>query len=81
MVSQISFEPSPLPFFDAQSHERIKKYMEEDIPIEYEKTLSGLTQILKETWIIIDKADTDERDRLMALALARHRYNIRLDLV
>jgi hypothetical protein len=38
-------------------------------------------QILKETRIIIDKADTDERDRLVALALARDTYNVRLDLL
>jgi transcriptional regulator with XRE-family HTH domain len=64
-----------------QSHQRIRRYLDEELPVEYEKTLSGLTQILKETWIIINKADTDERDRLMALSLARDTYNVRLDLL
>jgi transcriptional regulator with XRE-family HTH domain len=34
-----------------QSHQRIRRYLDEELPVEYEKTLGGLTQILKETWL------------------------------
>src|SRR6266516_3136208 len=43
-------------YLQNQSKQNIQKYIDKILPLEYEKTLSGLTAILNEMWIASDKA-------------------------
>ncbi len=63
-----------------QARENIKKYVDEKIPEEYEKCLTGLNSFLRESWSISDKA-IDKREKIEALKLARDCYSMRLDLL
>ena len=69
-----------LSYLREQSRENIKKYVDEKIPEEYEKCLTGLNSILRESWSISDKA-IDKREKIEALKLARDCYSMRLDLL
>jgi hypothetical protein len=63
-----------------QSKEKIKKYIDEKLPEEYEKCLTGLNSILKETWNISQNTQ-DNREKVQALSLAKECYSMRLDLL
>ena len=69
-----------LSYLREQARENIKKYVDEKIPEEYEKCLTGLNSILRESWSISDKA-IDKREKIEALKLARDCYSMRLDLL
>ena len=69
-----------LSYLREQAKENIKKYVDEKIPEEYEKCLTGLNSILRESWSISDKA-IDKREKIEALKLARDCYSMRLDLL
>ena len=65
-----------------QAKENISKYIDEQLPAEYQKCLVGITAILKESWYTATKAESegDRRDQLQALSLAKECYAIKLDL-
>lgn len=69
-----------LSFLREQAKENIKKYVNEKIPEEYEKCLTGLSSILKETWDISLNTD-DNREKMQALSLAKECYSMKLDLL
>jgi hypothetical protein len=50
------------------------------LPLEYEKTLTGLTAILREMWVASDKAQ-DTKEKVLALSLAKEIYEIRINLL
>jgi hypothetical protein len=63
-----------------QAKEKIKKYIDERLPEEYEKCLVGLNAITKEAW---DTAHNPEykREKIQALSLAKECYSMKLDLL
>jgi IS30 family transposase len=69
-----------LSFLRDQAKENIKKYVDEKIPEEYEKCLTGISTILKESWNIANNA-TDKREKMQALYLAKECYSQKLDLL
>lgn len=69
-----------LSYLREQARENIKKYVDEKIPEEYEKCLTGLNSILRESWSMSDSA-IDKREKIEALKLARDCYSMRLDLL
>jgi hypothetical protein len=66
-----------------QAKENIRSYIDEQLPAEYQKCLVGVTAIMKEAWNTAGTAaaDTDRRDKLQALALAKECYAMKLDLL
>jgi predicted transcriptional regulator len=64
-----------------QSKQNIQKYIDSILPLEYEKTLVGLTAILKEMWTESEKADIDTKEKVLALSLAKEIYAMKLDLL
>ena len=50
------------------------------MPLEYEKTLTGLTAILKEMWIASEKAQ-DTKEKVLTLLLTKEIYSMKLDLL
>ena len=69
-----------LSYLRDQAKENIKKYLDEKIPEEYEKCLTGLNSILRESWSMSENA-IDKREKIEALKLARDCYSMRLDLL
>jgi len=69
-----------LSFLREQAKENIKKYVDEKVPEEYEKCLTGISTILKASWNIVNNA-TDTREKIQALYLAKECYSQKLDLL
>ncbi|MFL6370574.1 MAG: hypothetical protein ACJ72F_07050 [Nitrososphaeraceae archaeon] len=63
-----------------QAKEKIKKYIDERLPEEYEKCLVGLTAITKEAWNTVQSTE-GEREKIHALSLAKECYSMKLDLL
>jgi hypothetical protein len=59
----------------------ISKYIEEYLQAEYENCLDGLNDILTEAWTMSMDADSDKRERMQALSLAKECYAMKLDLL
>ena len=64
-----------------QSQQKIRKYIDETLPNEYEKCLVGITSILKEAWNISNNADSDKKEKIHALSLAKECYSMKLELL
>ena len=63
-----------------QSQQKIRKYIDETLPNEYEKCLVGITSILKEAWTTSQNAE-NKREKIQALSLAKECYSMKLDLL
>ncbi|MFL6423389.1 MAG: hypothetical protein ACJ71R_07340 [Nitrososphaeraceae archaeon] len=63
-----------------QAKEKIKKYIDERLPEEYEKCLVGLNAITREAWNTAQNTE-DKREKIHALALAKECYSMKLDLL
>jgi hypothetical protein len=66
-----------------QAKENIRNYIDERLPAEYQKCFVVVTAIMKEGWntAATATADTDRRDKLQALSLAKECYAMKLDLL
>ena len=76
-------EPSvsrDISFINQTSRDNLKHQIETRLPQEFEKTLLGLNAILKESWIMADRA-ANQREKHAALSLAKEWYSVRLDLL
>jgi hypothetical protein len=63
-----------------QAKDNLRKYIDEKLPHEYQRCLTGLTSILKEAWTTAQQAE-DKRERIQALSLAKECYSMKLDLL
>lgn len=68
-----------LRYLRQQSKDNIKKYVDEKSPNEYEKCLIELNAILRESWLMAQKTES-ERQKLQSLNLAKECYDMRLVL-
>jgi len=64
-----------------QSRQKIRKYIHETLPEEYEKCLVGITSILREAWNTASRNTEDKREKIHALSLAKECYSMKLDLL
>ena len=66
-----------------QASETIRNHLEKRLPFEYSKCISGLEEIIKESWIVATQADKNKntRDKLQSLALIKDTYNTKMDLL
>ena len=67
-------------FLREQSKLKIKVYVDERLPEEYERCLVGLTAILKEAWNITQQS-SDKKEKIHALSLAKECYAMKLELL
>jgi DNA-binding CsgD family transcriptional regulator len=70
-----------LAYIKQQSRLKIRKYIDETLPNEYEKCLVGITSILKEAWNTSQNAEINKREKIHALSLAKECYSMKLDLL
>jgi hypothetical protein len=64
-----------------QAKGNITRYVDERLPEEYEKCLTGLNSILKEAWTMSRTDDNVKSDKIKALALAKECYAMKLELL
>jgi hypothetical protein len=70
-----------LVYIKQQSRQKIRKYIDETLPNEYEKCLVGITSILREAWNTSQQAEINKREKIQALSLAKECYSMKLDLL
>jgi hypothetical protein len=63
-----------------QAKDQIHKYIDEQVPFEYQKTLTGLQGIIKSMANIIINS-TDSREIMQASAIKMQAYNMKMELV
>lgn len=68
-------------YLGEQSKQNIRKYVDERLPEEYEKCLTGLNAILRESWNMSNQSDVDKREKVQALSLAKECYSMKLELL
>jgi hypothetical protein len=81
-ISQIS-QPTinrDLSYLRQQAKDNIKRYIDERLPVEYEKCMVGLNAITREAWNTAQSTE-DKREKIQALSLAKECYSMKLDLL
>ena len=68
-----------LQYLRQEAKENIRKYIDERLPIEYQKCLIGLDAILAKTWDVANKEVSLERDRLQAVSIGMQAYAMKID--
>ncbi len=70
-------------FLKEEAKETIKNHIQEKLPYEYKKCISGLEEIIKEAWTIAINAEKtgNTREKLSSLALIKDTYNTKMDLL
>jgi hypothetical protein len=63
-----------------QAKENLQKHIQEKLPEEYQRCLTGLNQVLKTCWSIINKPYADDKTKLQATAIINDSYKYIMDL-
>ena len=66
-----------LQYLRLKAKDNISKYIEEYLPAEYENYLSGLNNILTMAWNMSTDSESDKRERMQGLTLAKECYGER----
>jgi hypothetical protein len=67
-------------YLNQNAKDSIRKYIDQNLPEEYEKCLIGLTAILREAWNTSHRSQ-DNKEKIQALSLAKECYSMKLDLL
>src|ERR671931_59602 len=67
-------------YLRSQAKTNIKRYIDEQLPEEYEKCLVGLNAITKEAWNTAQNTE-DRREKIHALSLSKDCYSMKMDLL
>ncbi|MGA9841720.1 MAG: hypothetical protein WBQ25_05345 [Nitrososphaeraceae archaeon] len=68
-------------YLRSKAKEEIKLHINEKLPQEYQRCLTGINQVLKIAWDIANKLPQDNRLKLQALSLANDCYKYKMDLL
>jgi IS30 family transposase len=68
-----------LVYLSEQAQENIQKHIHETVPDTHQKCLTGINQVLKMAWSIVNK-DIDNKKKLQALALINDCNKYKMDL-
>lgn len=63
-----------------QARKNLQMHIEKTLPDEYHRCLTGLNQVLKTCWYIVNKSGTDDRTKLQAIAIINDSYKYIMDL-
>jgi predicted transcriptional regulator len=62
-----------------QAQENLQKHIHQTMPEEYQKAMTGINQVLKMCWSIVNKTE-DEKTKLQALSLINDCNKYKIDL-
>ncbi len=68
-------------YLRSKAKEEIKLHINEKLPEEYQRCLTGINQVLKIAWDMANKLPQDNRLKLQALSLANDCYKYKMDLL
>jgi hypothetical protein len=63
-----------------QAKDNLQRHIQEKLPQEYQRCLTGLNQVLKTCWYIANKPNTDDKTKLQATAIINDSYRYVMDL-
>ena len=63
-----------------QARKNLEIHIQEKLPEEYQRCLTGLNQVLKTCWYIVNKSGTDDKTKLQATAIINDSYKYIMDL-
>jgi predicted transcriptional regulator len=63
-----------------QARKNLQKHISEKLPEEYQRCITGLNQVLKTCWNIVNKSSTDDKTKLQATAIINDSYKYVMDL-
>jgi hypothetical protein len=65
------------------ANDTIRNHIQQKLPYEYSKCISGLEEIIKESWIVVAHSEKigNTKDKLQSLALIKDTYNTKMDLL
>ena len=66
-----------------RANENIRNHIQDKLPYEFTKYISGLEEIIKESWNVATQADKNRntKDKLQSLALIKDTYHTKMDLL
>ena len=67
-------------YLEETAKENIEKQLQEVLPIQHLKVMSGLHQVLRKTWEIVNKEHIDDKTKLQSLALVNESYRLIMEL-
>ena len=70
-----------LSYLRSQSKQKVRKYIDETLPEEYEKCIVGITGIIREAWNTATQSTDDKKERIHPLSLAKECYSMKLELL
>lgn len=70
-----------LAYLREKAKENIRHYIDEKLPLEYQKCLIGLNGILSKMSDIMNNANANERDVMQATTLKMQAYSMKIDLL
>src|ERR671938_619450 len=68
-------------YLRSQSRQKVRTYIDETLPEDYEKCLVGVNFILREACNIVQQAETNKKEKIQALSLAKECYSMKLELL
>jgi hypothetical protein len=63
-----------------QARKNMQEHLQKRLPDEYNRCLTGLNEVLKTCWYIVNKPGTDDRTKLQATAIINDSYKYVMDL-
>jgi DNA-binding CsgD family transcriptional regulator len=70
-----------LQYLRQKAKQNIRRYIDERLPLEYQKCLIGLDNILSKIWDIANNQESLERDKLQAVSVGMQAYGMKIDLL
>lgn len=68
-------------YLEETAKENIEKHIHETLPMQYAKVQSGLNQVLRKAWEVVNKEHVDDKTKLQSLALINDSYRLLMELV
>ena len=71
-----------LQYLKCQAAQHIREYIDETIPFEFNKAITGFNIVIRDSFVISSSSSTtDVRDKLSALSLVMEAYNKKIELL
>jgi hypothetical protein len=70
-------------FLREYARKNVESHLQEKLPEEYQLCMTGLNQVLKKSWEIVNSnsSSVDDKTKLQALSLVNECYKYKMDLV
>ena len=70
-----------LQYLRQEAKENIRRYIDDKLPLEYQKCLVGLDSILGKTWDIVNNEESSAKDRIQAVSVGLQAYGMKIYLL